>query len=580
MSEKIPGETLGSETRRKSVPAIDRSNFTGQYDSSEVYDNNVLGGSENNKSSFVDISQHLTEEELSTLNPEHADEIRDKQSEDKRYMDADQAVPGERHEARNIAEYDSMSLMQLKIEARHASELNDIATVKEIRDLYEHHIMERATDPNNTSENWTQEQFDEQMAIFDKNVNIENNAVESSSENASTAEVNPSDDGSSEAAENNIGEAADSQEQDTDVSNAPEKTVHSRIEEINNSNMSEATKKEIIDIIKNTEEYESELEDVEREKGRELANEVYSAINELESIQDQRDSLAELRNEDDESIAKFKDLAERMDLDLNETLESIGIKRSELEARYKELDEREAAVRAKMEELGYKLPEVEGGEELPRGLFAKMKNGLSKMYLKAASIVVPAVSYFEPSKLMIPKRNEGETDQEYEKREKNRRFLLGFGAFALAAAGAYAINRGLSSSTGSGSANDAGAHLANNPSIVDNSSFDSINHIGNVDTSAIPDSGSGLDTLGVVDGGSTADVVSQFSPEARTVASGEGWYNTFSQMNISPSEHHALLDKIGPELQNQGWAYFDHGWKISHTGQLPDKILEMINNSR
>jgi len=454
----------------------------------------------------------------------------------------------------------NMSLMQIEIEARRASESNDSRTVQQMRDLYEHNLMDIATDPNNAAENLTQEQFDEKMALFDKSVNIENTPTKSSSEGA-----------------NNTDKAADTQEQGTGVSNTSEKRVHSRIEEIENSNMSDEAKKAIIDILKDTEEYESEQQ-AELDKAHELGIEINNAITELETIQGERDSLKELRDGDKDAIASARELAERLGEDDLSRFDSMSASLESLQADYEQLDAEEAAVMARLAELGYKLPEIEGGEGLPKGLFAKMKNGLNKMYLKAASIVVPAISYFEPSKLMVPKRLENESDQEYEKREKKRRILVYIGATAGAAVGIYAISRGISSSMGGGSAHEASTHVASNPSILDNANLGSTHGIENIDTSSIPDS-NGLDTLPVV-GGEHADAISQFSQEARTVTSGEGWYNTFSQMKISPSEHHALLDKIGPQLQDQGWAYFDDGWKISHTGQLPEDVLEFINKSR
>lgn len=73
-----------------------------------------------------------------------------------------------------------------------------------------------------------------------------------------------------------------------------------------------------------------------------------------------------------------------------------------------------------------------------------------------------------------------------------------------------------------------------------------------------------------------------FSPKAQLVTSGEGWYQTFNEMGI-PKEHWAdVLNDVGPELQDKGWAYFDQAhseWRISHTGKLDDGILNLIAES-
>ena len=73
----------------------------------------------------------------------------------------------------------------------------------------------------------------------------------------------------------------------------------------------------------------------------------------------------------------------------------------------------------------------------------------------------------------------------------------------------------------------------------------------------------------------------EFSVDAHTVVPGEGWYQTFKDMGIKSNEWSSLLKKVGPSLQEKGWAYNMHGsWGISHSGQLPDDVLESIKNSR
>lgn len=74
----------------------------------------------------------------------------------------------------------------------------------------------------------------------------------------------------------------------------------------------------------------------------------------------------------------------------------------------------------------------------------------------------------------------------------------------------------------------------------------------------------------------------EFSPAAHTVHNGEGWYETFNDMNIPKSEWSSLLQKAGPQLQENGWAYQmpDGSWGISHPGTLPQGMLELIQKNR
>lgn len=78
-------------------------------------------------------------------------------------------------------------------------------------------------------------------------------------------------------------------------------------------------------------------------------------------------------------------------------------------------------------------------------------------------------------------------------------------------------------------------------------------------------------------------VAPNFTPSAHNVTRGEGWYQTFREMGITKaSEQAKLLQKVGPQLQSRGWAYpmKNGSWGISHTGQIPDNVLELIKNSR
>ncbi len=79
----------------------------------------------------------------------------------------------------------------------------------------------------------------------------------------------------------------------------------------------------------------------------------------------------------------------------------------------------------------------------------------------------------------------------------------------------------------------------------------------------------------------TADMQPAFSNEAFTVTSGEGWYQTFADMNIPVSERTELLDKIGPELVERGVAYqMGDSYGISEPGRLSEDVLQLIQDSR
>jgi hypothetical protein len=108
----------------------------------------------------------------------------------------------------------------------------------------------------------------------------------------------------------------------------------------------------------------------------------------------------------------------------------------------------------------------------------------------------------------------------------------------------------------------------------------------NVDANNLPDGG-GTPTPEAVDPTPTPEKVPTPSPEAfsdaaRTVEGGEGWYQTFNEMDIPQSEWAGLLDKVGPDLAENGWAYkMPNGeWGISQPGKLPQDMLELIQRNR
>jgi hypothetical protein len=74
--------------------------------------------------------------------------------------------------------------------------------------------------------------------------------------------------------------------------------------------------------------------------------------------------------------------------------------------------------------------------------------------------------------------------------------------------------------------------------------------------------------------------VPNYSEAARTVTAGEGFNQTFLEMNIPESEWPSLLQKVGPQLPDWAYRMPNGSWGISHTGTLPDSVLQLIENNR
>lgn len=189
------------------------------------------------------------------------------------------------------------------------------------------------------------------------------------------------------------------------------------------------------------------------------------------------------------------------------------------------------------------------------------KKILDKVSKTRASIYTGAgMTVLGLGKLMSgPEPRDGETREDYEKRAKKygRRVLLGTVAVVGAViATKFAVDH---ISTGGGSAG------------------------GNVSPEATPGHISTPDSVDSVIPAPETPTPAEFSPEAYNVVPGEGWYNTFKEMGITDATEQAnLLRKVGPQLQDMGWAYpmGESSWGISQPGQLPNDVLELIQNSR
>jgi hypothetical protein len=108
-------------------------------------------------------------------------------------------------------------------------------------------------------------------------------------------------------------------------------------------------------------------------------------------------------------------------------------------------------------------------------------------------------------------------------------------------------------------------------------------HGGNVDPSHLPQGGGHTGATPEVPAAPphTPEAMT-FSPAAHNVHGGEGWYETFHDMGIPKDEWSSLLQKSGPELHAHGWAYQmgNGSWGISHPGNLPQDMLELIQKNR
>ena len=69
--------------------------------------------------------------------------------------------------------------------------------------------------------------------------------------------------------------------------------------------------------------------------------------------------------------------------------------------------------------------------------------------------------------------------------------------------------------------------------------------------------------------------------DEQTISGGEGYYNTFDEMNISSKHWIKLLNEVGPKLHEKGLAYWDkgaHEWRMNMTdnGLLPKSAIKFI----
>lgn len=83
--------------------------------------------------------------------------------------------------------------------------------------------------------------------------------------------------------------------------------------------------------------------------------------------------------------------------------------------------------------------------------------------------------------------------------------------------------------------------------------------------------------------GGSMPTESLFSADATRIEKGEGWFNTFDQMNIPSNKHESLLKEIGPQLERAGSAYFDTAEKEYRmnegNGKLSSRAMNIISKA-
>lgn len=327
------------------------------------------------------------------------------------------------------------------------------------------------------------------------------------------------------------------EEESAEVSepSTPERTAKRSLSEMidllkGESSLPDDVKEGLIAAIEGSEDYQREKE-MERAYEEALKiNEVFDRIIERSRKMDELgERLNELRDQEDEIMEQLNalDAEGQADSDEYERLNASGI-----------------------------LPDVEvdGAENESAGLVSRLKNRARRVINRAAQAL-----YMAPvavgNKLHLSARHEGETDEQYEKRTRKKTVLVGLGILALGAGGFYLASRGHANPTDSIDLSDG------NNLTPDNSEMP-----------PLPEPPPTPEAPPV-----------EFGPDAYRVDPGEGWFQTFKDMGIPNEEWGSLLGKVGPQLQEAGWAYWDGAqgnWGISRPGELPQNVLDLISNSR
>ena len=273
-----------------------------------------------------------------------------------------------------------------------------------------------------------------------------------------------------------------------------------------------------------------------------------------EFVDDEADTSEEKDNEDDSSASEFGDTEPESESEKDTTV-----------------DESET-------EDGEFVDDDEEETEEDKKRFGKMRSFISSMRKKAGIASVKAYNSvmdgFGSIGGRLTTRNEGELDEAYEKRKKTVGLLtVAAGALALSAVNRFGGGDHFGGFEGFGSG-DSGNSGAEGASTTDLGHIDA-EPAPDIDTGGADNSDFDHDNTPEVDGG-------DWNGSATTVDNGEGWYQTFEDMGIPKDEWNDLLQKVGPELKSEGYAYTmpDGSYGISKPGQLPVEVLDMIEQSR
>lgn len=227
-----------------------------------------------------------------------------------------------------------------------------------------------------------------------------------------------------------------------------------------------------------------------------------------------------------------------------------------------EIAEEQAAARDALEyqERGGEDDADDAEKDSSKGRVSKFRSWLSGVRRKGSLLSAKAYGGMMEGfgKLGTPftARKEGELDEAYEHRQKrNGVIVAAVGATVLALAARYGFNS--IGSSGGGGAGSGGEAIT------------------------VPDSSETFPTPEQVVP-TTSPEVSDWSDAARTADAGEGWYQTFQEMNIPQNEWGDLLQKVGPELEQDGYAYRmdDGSYGINRAGELPTEVLDLIERNR
>ena len=152
-----------------------------------------------------------------------------------------------------------------------------------------------------------------------------------------------------------------------------------------------------------------------------------------------------------------------------------------------------------------------------------------------------------------------ENDTKKEQNERKKAAAIGIGSVAAGATLGYLIQAGAENFIG-----------------------------GSDEASAAADTGAGEQPPADAGAGDQAPDAPQDGPELHELADaegvydvdpGEGWNETLNEMGVPEDQWGNVLTEAGPELEKQGWAYFDNAndeWRITKPGTLSEDAVSVL----